>query len=100
MAGYPDFMTRITPCDLSHDSEDVLRHVAVGEAFEVTDHGVVVAHLSPVSTQARPFLVSRLARRTGGWSELPTVILDRQVSNILEGERQDRLLDAPATRTV
>lgn len=100
MAGYPDFMTRITQCDLSRNADEVLRRVAAGEAFEVADRGVVIAYLSPVSTQARPFLGSRPARRTGGWSELPKVILDRQVSNILDSERQDRLLEAPVTRTV
>lgn len=83
-------MTTITHRELRNNSGDVLRRVAAGEAMDVTNRGVVVAHLSPVATPVLPFPVSRSARRSGGWSALPTVTLDRPVSEILDDEREDR----------
>lgn len=35
-----------------------------------------------------PFPVSRLARRSGGWSELPKVALDRPVGEVVDDERE------------
>lgn len=58
--------------------------------MEVTNHGVVVAYLSPVATPVLPFPVSRPARRIGGWSTLPKVTLNRPVSEIVDDEREDR----------
>lgn len=87
---YNQFMATITHRELRNNSADVLRRVAAGEAMEVTNRGVVVAHLSPVATQPLPFPISRAARRRGGWSELPKVTLDRSVSEIIDDEREDR----------
>lgn len=58
--------------------------------MEVTNRGVVVAHLTPVATPVLPFPVSRTARRIGGWSTLPKVTLSRSVSEIVDDEREDR----------
>lgn len=89
-ACYVGVMTSITHRELRNNSADVLRRVAAGEAMEVTNRGVVVAYLSPTPTQVLPFPVSRPARRTGGWSDLPMVAFDRPVSTIVDDERDDR----------
>jgi prevent-host-death family protein len=83
-------MPTITHRELRNNSAEVLRRVAAGEAMEVTNRGVVVAHLSPVATPSLPFPVSRPARRIGGWSKLPRVKLGRSVAEIIEDEREDR----------
>ncbi|RGE22379.1 type II toxin-antitoxin system Phd/YefM family antitoxin [Leucobacter sp. wl10] len=83
-------MATITHRELRNNSADVLRRVAAGEAMEVTNRGVVVAHLTPVATPVLPFPVSRPARRIGGWSTLPKVTLSRSVSEIVDDEREDR----------
>lgn len=87
---YTGAMATITHRELRNNSADVLRRVAAGEAMEVTNHGVVVAHLSPVASPLLPFPVSRPARRIGGWTSLPKVALGRPVSEIIDGEREDR----------
>jgi len=83
-------MATITHRELRNNSADVLRRVAAGEAMEVTNRGVVVAHLCPVATPLLPFPVSRPSRRSGGWSSLPKVTLDRSVTEIIDDEREDR----------
>ncbi len=83
-------MPTISHRELRNQSAEVLRRVADGEAFEVTNHGVVVAHLSPVATPAFPFPVSRAARRNGGWSALPKIALEESVTAVLDEEREDR----------
>ena len=83
-------MVTVTHRELRNNSADILRRVAGGEAMEVTNHGVVVAYLSPIATSALPFPVSRSARRSGGWSALPKVTLKRSVSEIIDSEREDR----------
>ncbi|GAA2098567.1 MULTISPECIES: type II toxin-antitoxin system Phd/YefM family antitoxin [Brevibacterium] len=83
-------MATITHRELRNNSADVLRRVAAGEAMEVTNHGVVVAHLSPPAAPVLPFPVSRLARRKGGWSALPKVALRHSVTEIIDDERRER----------
>lgn len=82
--------TTITHRELRNNSAEVLRRVAAGEAMDVTNRGVIVAHLSPVATPALPFPVSRPARRVGGWSALPKVNLDRPVTQIIDDERDEQ----------
>jgi prevent-host-death family protein len=83
-------MATISHRELRNQSADVLRRVAAGEAMEVTNHGVVVAYLSPTPSPRLPFPVSRPARRNGGWSSLPTVDLGNSVADIIDAEREDR----------
>ena len=87
---YHRHMVTITHRELRNNSADVLRRVAGGEAMEVTNRGVVVAHLTPPATPVLPFPVSRHARRSGGWSALPKVALHRSVTEIIDDEREDR----------
>lgn len=83
-------MATITHRELRNNSADVLRRVVAGEAMEVTNRGVVVAHLTPVAAPILPFPVSRPARRRGGWSALPQVTLGETVRQIIDDERGDR----------
>lgn len=60
---------RIPHRELRNNSAEILRKVAAGESFEITNHGEVVAMLVPPGL--RPLRVTP-ATRKGGWSELPT----------------------------
>lgn len=84
-------MSTISHRELRNNSAEVLRRVACGEAFEVTNRGVAVARLTPIGAPDLPFTVDRPARRTGGWSTLPKVDLRQSVSDLIDDEREDRL---------
>lgn len=88
---YPYPMATISHRELRNNSAEILRRVAAGEAMVVTNHGEVVAYLSPAATPSPHFPVSRPARRTGGWSSLPKVTLDRSVNKLIDDEREDRI---------
>ena len=60
---------RIAHRDLRNDSARILREVAAGETFEVTNHGEVVAVLGPPTADPFP-LALRPARRAGGFAAL------------------------------
>lgn len=83
-------MTTISHRELRNNSAEVLRRVAGGEAFEVTNRGVAVARLSPIGASDLPFAVARAARRSGGWSTLPKIDLNRSVLDLIDDEREDR----------
>jgi len=83
-------MATISHRELRNNSAEILRRVTAGEAMEVTNHGIVVAYLSPTATSALPFPVSRPARRRGGWSALPKITLEHSVHAIIDEEREDR----------
>jgi prevent-host-death family protein len=83
-------MTTITHRELRNNSAEVLRRVKAGEVMEVTNRGIVVARLTPAEAPVPPFPVSRAARRSGGWSDLPKVALGRSTADIIDEEREDR----------
>jgi prevent-host-death family protein len=60
---------RIPHRELRNNSAEILRRVAAGESFEITNHREVVAMLVPPAL--RPLRVTP-ATRKGGWNELPT----------------------------
>ena len=81
---------RIPHRDLRNRSSEILRAVAAGESFEITNHGEVVAILSPPSVGTLE--VVRPATRHGGWSELEPVTLDGpSVQETLDELREDRI---------
>lgn len=83
-------MERIPHRDLRNRSSEILRAVAAGESFEITNHGEVVAILSPPSVGT--LSVVQPATRRGGWSELEPVKLDGpSVQEILDELREDRI---------
>jgi len=86
-------METISHRELRNNSADILRRVSAGESFDVSNNGVVVAHLSPAEAPRYklPFPVSRPARRVGGWHELPTYRLSRPSQEILDELREDRI---------
>lgn len=83
-------MDTISHRELRNNSAEVLRRVAEGESFMVSNRGVVVAHLSPPATPVFSFPVSRPAKRAGDWSELPRLELGASVSAIIDEEREER----------
>lgn len=78
---------RIPHRDLRNRSSEILRAVAAGATYEITNHGEVVAILSPPS--ARLPLRFREATRRGGWAALAKVTLDEPAQLILDDLRED-----------
>lgn len=66
-------MERIPHRDLRNRSSEILRAVAAGESFEITNHGEVVAILSPPDLRLEPLAIVKPATRIGGWSELKRI---------------------------
>lgn len=83
---------RIPHRELRNNSAAILRAVAAGESFEITNHGEVVAILSPPKVGS--LLVVRPATRRGGWSELTPVKLppgSPSTQEILDELREDTI---------
>ena len=67
-------MERIPHRELRNNSSEILRRVAAGESFEITNNGEVVGVLSPPSTEVTWNLrVVTPAKRRGGWRDLKPV---------------------------
>lgn len=79
-------MERIAHRDLRNSSAEILRRVAAGESFEVTNHGEVVAVLSPPGTV---LMRVKLATEHGGWADLPRYPVKESVQAMLDDLRQD-----------
>lgn len=85
-------MERIAHRDLRNRSSEILRRVAAGESFEITNHGVVVAVLEPPSESRRPLRVVKPATRTGRWSDIqPEQGNGRPTQEVLDEIRAERL---------
>jgi prevent-host-death family protein len=74
---------------LRNDSSEILRRVQAGETFQITNHGEVVAILSPAAHGAPPLRV-RGAVVKGGFSVLPRVRHVRPVRDELDHLRRER----------
>lgn len=74
--------------ELRNRSSDVLRRVQEGATFQITNHGEVVAVISPAST--RPDLRVRRADIRGGFASLPRARIDGSVRDHLDELRGDR----------
>ncbi len=79
---------RLAHRDLRNRSSEILRAVASGATYEITNHGEVVAILSP--PEARPPLRVRPARRSGGFAQLPRVRRVEPARDVLEDLRGER----------
>lgn len=79
-------MERIAHRDLRNRSAEILRAVAAGESFEITNHGEVVAVLSPPGTVP---LRIKPATEHGGWADLPRYPVGESVQEMLDDLRQD-----------
>ena len=85
---------RIPHRDLRNKSAEILRRVVAGESFEITNHGEVVAVLSPpTSDQLWDAEVVEPVGRRVKWSELPTAELPPgpSMQEILDELREERL---------
>ena len=80
-------MITIAHRELRNNSSDILRRVAEGESFEITNHGQVVAVLGPVGSASRP--VNSRRSRGGRFSDLDPVELDRPLQETLDYLRGD-----------
>ncbi len=74
--------------DLRNRSAEVLRRVQAGETFQVTNHGDVVAVLSPANRAPGPRV--RAATVRGGFAALPRVRVDVPTAVVLDELRGDR----------
>ena len=85
-------MDRIAHRDLRNQSAEILRRVARGESFEITNHGQVVAVIRPPSADdVWEAVVERPATVSGAWADLPrhraTAAAPHDVLDDLRGER-------------
>lgn len=82
---------RIAHRDLRNRSSEILRNVAAGTTYEITNHGEVVAVLSPAGAplSSRPDV--RPATRS--WSDLepPTVTIAESTQDVLDELRAEGL---------
>ena len=84
---------RLTQRELRNDSGRVLRDVAAGRSFVVTNRGTPVGRLVPVDGAAESSLPLRPARRTGGWRAAAGEPRSgtRPIAEVLDELREDRL---------
>lgn len=81
---------RLAHRDLRNRSAEILREVRSGAAFEITNHGEVVAVLSPPNNLDQADLLIRRAKRRGGFSSLPRARRVTPVMQSLDELRGDR----------
>lgn len=79
---------RLAHRDLRNRSAEILRDVRAGATYEITNHGEVVAVLSPPT--GRPELRIRPARVRRGFSELPRARSTESSERVLADLRADR----------
>jgi prevent-host-death family protein len=79
---------RLAHRDLRNRSSEILREVASGATFEITNHGKVVAILSPPTGGSQ--LRVRPRRVRGGFGKLPLVSRAESTSDALDDLRGDR----------
>lgn len=75
--------------ELRNDSARILREVAAGESFEITNHGEVVAVLVPPQASATPPLPVDPARRRGGFALVPRTTSTSSTASVLDELRSD-----------
>ncbi len=76
--------------ELRNNSGEVLRAVAAGESFIVTNNGEPVAELRPVNVHPFGGLNVTPPRTTGGFSQIAKWHLSRPVLEILDDLRSDK----------
>lgn len=85
-------MERIPHRELRNSSSEILRRVAAGESFEITNHGTVVAVLGPPPDLVGELRIVKPATRKGGWGDLkPVAGNGRSTQDILDELREDRV---------
>jgi antitoxin (DNA-binding transcriptional repressor) of toxin-antitoxin stability system len=83
---------RIPHRELRNNSAEILRRVAAGESFEITNHGEVVAILrQPSADDLWHAEMARPATRSRGWNTIRPVKAKRPMQDLLDELREDRL---------
>lgn len=79
--------------ELRNESGRVLREVAGGRSFVVTNGGVPVARIVPLDEPAPGLPITRPAKRSGGWQDLATRRTDARapLEETLDDLRGERL---------
>jgi prevent-host-death family protein len=76
--------------ELRNNSSEILRQVESGESFEITNHGKVVAMLTPVEASPDTTVGVRRATILGHFDDLPGFDLDRPIQEVLDELRGDK----------
>lgn len=85
-------MERIAHRVLRNSSAEILRRVAAGESFEITNHGAVVAVIGPPDATVGGLRIVKPATRKGGWGDLrPVAGNGRPTQEVLDELREDRV---------
>jgi prevent-host-death family protein len=80
-------VTTIPHRELRNRSSEVLRRVQAGETIQVTNHGVVVAVLSPPGTVRAPRIVA--ARHRGGFASIVRMRASETTRQVLDALREE-----------
>lgn len=73
--------------ELRNHSSEVLRRVQAGETIQVTNHGEVVAVLSPPDQGLAPRVVP--AKQRGGFASIPRLRSAETIREALDALRED-----------
>lgn len=73
--------------ELRNRSSDVLRRVQAGETIQVTNHGEVVAVLSPPGQGLAPRVTA--AKHRGGFASIPRVRSSETILQALDALREE-----------
>jgi len=73
--------------ELRNHSSEVLRRVQAGETIQVTNHGEVVAVLSPPGHGLAPRIA--VARQRGGFASIPRVRSSETIRQALDALREE-----------
>lgn len=79
--------------ELRNESGRVLRAVAEGESFILTNSGIPVGMLTPVAAPAPGLPITRPAKRRGGWADLgiKRKVATAGLTELIDDLRQDRV---------
>jgi prevent-host-death family protein len=73
--------------ELRNQSSEVLRRVQAGETIQVTNHGEIVAVLSPPDTGMAPRVTA--ARHRGGFASIPRIRSPETTRQALDALREE-----------
>lgn len=86
-------LTSLSQRELRNESGRVLRAVAQGESFILTNGGVRVGRIVPIDEPTPTLKITRPAKRKGGWRDLgfERKRTSASLSEIVDDLREDRV---------